>query len=58
MGVEAIVFSITMADLLVLLASDLEVRVVLLTVLLGLFLRGTGFRWLFRNLSYLREVEM
>lgn len=47
MGVEAIVFSVITADLLVLLASDLEVWIVLLTVLLRLFLRGKGFRWFF-----------
>lgn len=57
MGVEAIVFSIITVDLLILLASDLEVWTVLLTVLLGLFQRGKGFRWLFLNkaLSYQRE---
>lgn len=57
MGVWAIVFSIITADLLILLASDLEVWTVLLTVLLGLFQRGKGFRRLFLNkaLSYQRE---
>lgn len=52
MGVEAILFSIITADLLVLLASDLEVWIVLLTVLLRLFLW-----WIVLNktFSYLRE---
>jgi len=43
MAVVAIVFSVITDDL-VLLASDPELWIVLLTVLLGLFLRAKGFR--------------
>lgn len=57
-GVEAIVFSVITADFLVLLASDLAVWIVLLTVILGLFPRDKECRWLFLNkLFYLREVQ-
>lgn len=48
-GVEMTVFCIRTADCLILLVFDLEVWIAMLTVLLELFLRREGFRWLFLN---------